>query len=331
MIAAIPAIWPDWAALKRQAVAVMDIILHIGAHRTATTTFQDYMRSNATGLALRNIGFWGPRRTRKGLFAGLFPAPRAANGRNRERRAIGRVKMQCLRAQNHGYGHLVISDENMIGSVCSNLQDGSLYHGAGERMARYAQVFQGRRIKVFMSIRAQDSYWASALGYGLTRGYPVPGRDLIGALAHGARRWRDVITDIACAVPDADITILPFESFGGRPDAQLALMTGIAAPRGHARQCLNPTPHLPELRDFLDLRGEHSTLLPGTGRWLPFDPDQVTAMREAYLDDLFWLHAGAEGLATIIEENSADRTGNNPAAAPNARGHPNGYEKRTMV
>jgi hypothetical protein len=331
MIASTPVIWPCWAAVRRQVDAVIDIILHIGAHRTGTTTFQTYMRDNATGLSARDIGFWGPQRTRGGLFSGVLPSAGAAKGRNLERRAVGRIKINCVRAEHSGKRHLVISDENMIGSVRSNLRSKGLYSAAGERMARYGQAFQDLKIKVFMSIRAQDRYWASALGYGITRGRSVPDAQALDVLARSQRNWRDLITDVACALPNAQITVLPFETYVGQPDAQLALMTGGDAPRTYARGWYNATPHLPELRTILEKRGQDSRTLVGSGRWQPFDRAQVMAMREAHLDDLFWLHAGADGLATIIEETGVDRTGMNPAAALNFRGQPNEYQERVMV
>ena len=53
--------------------AAMDIILHLGAHRTATTSFQHYLRANAAGLGAAGIGVWGPETTRDGLLAGVIP------------------------------------------------------------------------------------------------------------------------------------------------------------------------------------------------------------------------------------------------------------------
>jgi len=53
----------------------MDVILHIGAHRTATTTFQAWMLQNADALAAGGIAYWGPDRTRAGLFSGLVKRP----------------------------------------------------------------------------------------------------------------------------------------------------------------------------------------------------------------------------------------------------------------
>ena len=62
----------------------MDIILHLGAHRTGAASFQCYLRSVDAELAGLGIGFWGPQRTRQGLFHGLYDAqPNRAPGRVR--------------------------------------------------------------------------------------------------------------------------------------------------------------------------------------------------------------------------------------------------------
>ena len=59
------------AALQQRSRSTMRVILHTGAHRCATTSFQEYMRQNAQPLARQGIGFWGPHRTRGGLFHGI--------------------------------------------------------------------------------------------------------------------------------------------------------------------------------------------------------------------------------------------------------------------
>ena len=64
------------AALQQRSRTTMKVILHTGAHRCATTSFQEYMRQNAQPLACQGIGFWGPYRTRGGaLFHGIQPGP----------------------------------------------------------------------------------------------------------------------------------------------------------------------------------------------------------------------------------------------------------------
>ncbi len=331
MIAPIPLIRPTGAASAQRTGKAMDVILHIGAHRCATTTFQNYLRLNARRLFSQKVGFWGPRRTRHGLFRGILPGTVPLTGRDMRRRAIGRVQMHLLRSAERGIGKLLISDENLMGTMRENLRLAELYCGVGERMARYGEAFGGRISNVVLNVRSQDSYWASALGYSLTRGRGVPGTAAIERLVTGTRCWRDVITDVSCALPDARIWVLPFERFAGRPEAQLAAITGIDAPKTHAREWLNATPHLPELRALRD--GLAGLPLPeGDGRWQPFSAAQSAALREDYADDMMWLTGGADGLARLIpDRNIPMNERENPPQQNMTRGRRDGDEERRLA
>jgi hypothetical protein len=325
MIAAIPVYRPAWAALCQRIAKAMDIILHIGAHRCATTTFQHYMRLNHDGLKSSGIGFWGPRRTRNGLFSGLTPQPHVATGRNLQRRAAGRIQLGCARSAMSGVQTLVVSDENILGSVRENLRLGELYCGVGERIARYGHAFGGRVSDVLINIRSLEKFWASSLGFGLTRGMGTPTRQSLDRISNGPRSWREVVTDVACAAPQARIRVLPFETFAGQPDVQLEVMTGQKAPKTHARDWLNATPKLAELR-------EYSTEIPaGEGRWQPFDATQIAMMRETYSDDLMWLAAGAEGLATLTQDPNKKPAEKNPLTTDLTRGRYHDYEERRLA
>lgn len=308
----------------------MKVILHIGAHRCATTTFQAYLRGNSTTLAAQGTGFWGPRRTRKGLFSGLLPRPGAARGRDLQRRATGRIRMQLARSAGLGVQHLVVSDENMLGSVRSNLHLGSLYCGVGECMARFAEAFGEQAEDVILNVRAQGSYWTSALGYAVSRGAPVPSEAKLEAICSDPRNWRDVITDLACAMPDATIRVAPFEIFAGRPEAQLRALTGLEAPRAHARECLNATPLLPQLRSRT-AETNVSRLPDGDGRWQPFSPVQCARMRSRYADDMAWLAHGADGLARLLDDPEKIKAGQNPPWTDKTRGRRHEFEKRSMA
>lgn len=313
----------------------MKVILHVGAHRCATTTFQDYLRRNSGRLERRGIGFWGPRRTRNGLFSGIQPGPGVATGRDLPRRAAGRVQIQLTRSAGLGVGHLVVSDENMMGSVRMNLRMGALYCGVGERMARFAQVFGARATEVVLSVRALDAFWTSSLGYALARGCAVPPDTLFARLADHPRSWRDVIEDLACAMPNARIRVAPFETFAGRPEALLQAMTGTPGPKQHTRNWLNATLRLPELRK--QIGAERAAGLPvGDGRWVPFSPGQCAAMRGRYGEDLEWLAAGGDGLASLLcgpDETKKDARRAGPTLPPNdmTRGRRHDIEDRGMA
>ena len=311
----------------------MDVILHIGAHRTATTSFQHYMRENAGLLRHLGIGFWGPRRTRDGLLTGVIPLPGCSTAEDQLSRARGRIAINLRKAEAEELRQMVVSDENMIGAPRHNLRSAKLYPAAGYRMARFDTAFAGRITRVVLSIRSQDSYWGSVLSYAVGRGHQLPCPQTLESLARGARGWRDVITDLACALPGAEILVTPHEVFGAMPEQRLAVMTGCSGlPMRHAREQLNRAPGLNALRRIVASGGGDPDLLPGAeGRWRPFGQDQTAQLREAYADDLFWLRAGADGLARLIEETGPQKTEQKPSAAQMTRGRTHGIEKRRLA
>ena len=115
-------------------------------------------------------------------------------------------------------------------------------------MARLDAAFEGAIARVVMVIRSQDLWWSSVAAYGVGRGHPMPDASRIAALADAPRTWRDVITDMACALPDTQIKVLPFEQFAGRSDKVLEEATGRPAPLTHAESWLIRSPNLEILR-----------------------------------------------------------------------------------
>ena len=158
----------------------------------------------------------------------------------------------------------------------------------------------------------------------------LPTRDAMARLAVGRRTWRDVISDIACAAPDADIQVLPFERFAGQPDRQVSAILGQPAPRDSGGDWLNRRPPLAQLREAVQPHVGAADILHGPGdRWSPFLRAEVAALREAYADDMFWLTAGASGLATLTED--LDRTEAEWPTGTLTRGQGNDIKERRMA
>jgi len=327
--------WSPVAALMIKARMAMDVILHIGAHRTASTSFQIYMRENAHRLIRDGIGFWGPRRTRNsGVFSGIMPVPSSVPPARQFRLARGRIQSQTSICAKAGCASLVVSDENILGSPRRNLQKSKLYPDVGDRMARYLEAFGGQVNRIALSIRSGESFWASQIAFSVERGYDVPDVDALDRLVTQPRSWRDVITDLRDAAPGVEILVMPYESFGGRPERKLGHMLHheITPPLLHSREWVNRRPDLPTLRAALAERGDDPALLPeGNGRWTPFDANQTAALRETYADDLYWLRAGADGLATLTEETGPDMAGITPPDGLPIRGQTYGIEERRMA
>ena len=298
----------------------MDINLHIGVHRTASTTLQRFLDRNTAVLHQSGVEAWTPARTRKGLFSGLFERPEDVTEaiERRGNRSCGLIAVELERARRMGRISLLISDENMVGSARNNLRQQQLYPLLADRLQRFSPAFGGNLRRVGLSIRSYDSYWASCLAFGLTQGFRMP---LLADLDHYVtqpRRWRDVIRDVAGAFPGVEILVWPFERFAGQPDAQLSFLTGgftPALPMAGARDWNNPRPRSDKLQMLLSQRGEENfgrTLIDKSGRWMPFAEAQRLAMRAQYNVDLDWLRRGADGLAQLIEKPgpvaSSDKT-----------------------
>lgn len=279
----------------------MDVILHLGAHRTGSTSFQDYM----TRSTWPEVAFWGPRVTRGGMLDGVCGSPLGLRPKSRTR---GRIAINLARAQAAGAQTLVISDENLIGPLRSTLRCATLYPEVGMRMARLHTAFGGRITRVALQIRALDSYWSSALAFGLARGMACPDAEMQERIAASARRWQDVITDLACALPDVPILVTSCEQMAQRPDVVAGLVTGRAPPPMPAQGIwANRALAAPRLRACLRDAGlagadQH---FDRDGCWRPFSNAQRQTLCARTAADLAWLRTGADGLATYHEHKAS--------------------------
>lgn len=283
----------------------MDVTLHLGAHRCASTTLQRFLQRNVTALGDAGVATWGPKRTRDGLFAGLTQRAAAVTPSiaRRGMRSCGVIAIEITRLRQDGYRDLIISDENLIGSVRSNLVAQSLYSDTILRLERILAGIGPNPRRIGIAIRAYDKFWASSLAFCMARGMPAPSPNVLTALSNQARRWRDVIEDIATIFPRSELLVWPFERFAGQPEAQLGWLTGGLTIPGAAqgrRDWLNRSPNCTDLRRLLPDNANHKSLT-GSGAFMPFDSGAQQRMRDAYAADLDWLRNGADGLATFLE------------------------------
>ena len=296
----------------------MDVTLHFGAHRTATTTFQRMM--GQSGPALRDAGFayWGPKRTRSSLFDGLLgPAAGIFPWSSRKGdRAAGRVSLATDQLAAQGVQKLLVSEENMIGTLRQTLATGKLYPDAFGRAARLAGAFGGRCTQIGLGIRAYDDWWASAIAFSVAKAGPVPSEELSQSLIDQPRRWRDVITDLGNAFPDARIVVWTHEELAARPEivARALLGDGVPALSG-TRDWHNAAPTPAALRGHLSDLGEASDgVIESDGRFMPFSAPERRLLKARYAEDIAWLSAGAEKNIQFIDGQDID-----PAAAGRGR------------
>ncbi|MFK7744591.1 MAG: hypothetical protein AB8B47_06030 [Roseobacter sp.] len=310
----------------------MEVILHIGAHRTGTTGFQDYIRRHREWLGHQKVGFWKPRRSQKSIHAGGALQKHGAVLEPLSRDHEPRASLQFDRMRRRGIEKLIVSDENIVGTLRGNLRTGLLYASVGERAAWFSRAFDFQISKIILCPRSLEEFWCTSVATAVVRGSPNPTDVKLKRIAASYRGWRDVIVDLAHAVPEAEIRILPFETFLGRPDMVLMRGADIEAPVESARPWLDKTPDLPVLRRILRERGEDVSNLPfGMGYWNPFTNEQHAGFRELYADDMMWLTAGADGLATLVEDRRRDSAGTTQPLATKEEGHNHEFKERRMA
>ena len=257
------------------------------------------------------IGFWGPLRLRKGMCHGIIPDPKLGQGADAYIRAQGRIAVQLEQAASKGLRHLIVSDENMLGLMRQNFSAQSLYAATGERIARFTGAYGGSVKAIHLSVRCPSEYWTSALSFCIPRGVLVPQAARLEALAQSRRSWRDVITDIAAAAPNTQIYVSTYEQHGSAPERLLSYLMGQSMPAQQTQIWRNKRPSAQELlrlplgvTEIQRLKERISDT-----RWHPFSSAQKAKMQEQYTDDLFWLRAGADGLAHLLEDPKSEKTG----------------------
>jgi len=287
----------------------LEIFLHIGAHRTGTTSLQANLSNNRKLLRKHRLSYWGPKTIRKGLFAGMFSAPSF-------RDSDDKVKLVTETKQNinhriealaqRGQSYLLISDENVLGSMKSNLRQSELYPDLFMRLTHFSSIFGKDCSRVGISIRQYDSFWSSCIAYSIKAGYRVPSSNDLARLCGQTRTWRDVILEVSEMFPNAKILVWEFDNYAGKTNEQMRILTGLELDFQTAQidnRRHNASPNLSNLRKILLDRGDGvaaQSFSNSEDLYKPFSSRQIEHLRENYLRDIDWLKSGAEGSVTFF-------------------------------
>ena len=195
----------------------MELVLHIGAHRTGSTVVIKNLEANAGVLGAEGWTIWTPPMMRK--MREFAPSTDAAV------RAANRLAFAARLAES-GAERLLISEENILGSMLANLKRATFYKSARSRLAAYAALLPAPPRRVAMGIRSYDEYWASCYAYvGMSR--PLPRfSEMALAYAASSRGWLDLIDDVRAAFPDSEILVWPKHAMQGRVVAVAAQIIG---------------------------------------------------------------------------------------------------------
>ncbi|MBZ4022241.1 hypothetical protein CKO11_07200 [Rhodobacter sp. TJ_12] len=264
----------------------MDVILHLGAHRTATTSFQGWMVQNEDSLTAAGIAVWGPQVTRAGRFAGLTKRPEWLTGADEQlaRRSAAEIRYEIDKLAASGHRALVISDENFLGTMPHCLEQLTLYPDAGARLRRVIAAIGPHLTGLALAIRRPDTFWTSVLEDQRARGRAVPGPRGLDRLANHPRGWKRVVQVLREEAMGRPVTVWPFETMVGQNTAQMRALLG-----AH---------HLP-VGLFDHGRAMNAAPAPMGARVSPFSLAQRAQMAAGYRATLEWLSTPREGVHFI--------------------------------
>lgn len=191
------------------------IILHLGAHRTASTHVQGVLGKNVALLAKERIVAPCQDDVKSALTKPLGARMPSAH--------VGFAALLKGAAPET----VVISDENLLGFLNSIFSHGKFYPDTASRLAGLRQMLPIDPAKIVVAIRPYDGFFASAYGRWLAPGRMVLPREAVAEIAlNCARGWRDVLEDIAAAFPLSKLVISEYSPNPRFGPAQLNAILG---------------------------------------------------------------------------------------------------------
>lgn len=285
----------------------MDLILHLGAHRTGSTALLRCLMRSERVLAAEGLSIW-PHKTQRALprlaetpllyALSLIGDASAAKPLDRLRAEIAR---RLAVAQKAGAKRLLLSEENMLGPMRESLMEAALYPVVADRLTAYASILPTEPCRIGLALRSYTGYWLSSYIYVLRRHALPRFSEIAPALASGPRGWADVVEDIMTVFPKAEILLW-------RQEDLATDMPGIAAALAGRTTTKDLSPVLRQINaagdgadcDLIHLVREAEPeitpsalkarveALRGTVPSAPprFSPSQTAAMEERYRADL---------------------------------------------
>lgn len=239
------------------------IILHLGAHRTGTTAFQNYLRQNSQILRRHGVGILCPQRSREKPIDAYRP------------------EMPIE----------IISDENLLGYMGLNIQKAELYPNIPEMMLRLGDKLE-LIDTIYLSVRRQSEYFTSAIAYRSGyENYTLPSEDTLAQIAHAARGWRDVVRELRQIFPGrVRIYIREFRFKLENPKRQLMNIVDwpFLTETKVNRSKINESKSEAEIRKNLHKNGflKAADRVMAMNSFMPFTAEEVEAMGKQYDRDI---------------------------------------------
>lgn len=281
------------------------IVLHVGAHRTGTTLFQEYLRQRSEAAQHLGIFFRGIKVTREELLRDViyrdYPKPSPSTS---DTTAALREHLSCKNRR------VLVSDENIIGTMENNFLKGALYPNPVEHISRISTLLPSFDT-LYISVRTYSDWWMSAFAHLVENDHIVFHRGTFDEVFENKRGWFEVVQEIGEAYPMAKIIVREFGYQTDNPKRQLREVTGWRdlSEKPNVRKRANPSLEAPDLERRLRERGLlllADSFRSGQGLG-PFSLNKREQFHLRYLEDLKKIHVFLRGRGRMLVDPETRR------------------------
>lgn len=204
-----------------QFVKTRKLVVHLGAHKTATTYLQNALNGKRDLLRAQGTALILPGDLRRG--------ERAARTDDNSEVPDVKAQLSALAADTATH-RIVLSEENFTGSTGHNLARKSIYPSIRRRLSRLPAALNHPNVTILFCLRDYGPFVSSNITTALRFGKVFDTEELRLAFLVLHRCWVDVIADLRAAFPAAQLKIWRYETFAQIEAQVFAEMVGAFQP-----------------------------------------------------------------------------------------------------
>lgn len=194
------------------------VVLHLGAHKTASTHFNKLLRKNAALLEAHSVAVPKKDEIRRLITRRIFGADVAD----------GESPQDVLAQLSEGARTVFISDENILGTPRALLQQGVLYRSAASNLRNALKILGDAPVEIWLAVREPGSFVTSGWGEAIRAHGYVDFDSFVGHDPMPGLRWTQLLRRLRAAAPGHPVTLWSFENYRSLAPALMARLFGVA-------------------------------------------------------------------------------------------------------
>jgi len=323
----------------------MDVVIHLGAHRTGSTALQRSLATGAARLEAAGVRYARREAMRRPLHVAMLAAEaRGPVGRGARAAAARALRTWGRRQEAAGVSRLILSEEELPGVMDDCLTGEGPYPRAARRLSLLAEAFAPWRVRAAAALREPADWVASTWGFSASRRDPRrrDRRDLAAvrrAWLEGGRGWADFASDAAGSFGEASFWRADLYAAAPRRVHRLLAGEAGAGLRRIGGATTKPGPTAPAMAELDRLRADGGRIPRGTlkavlrrfppGAHPKFDPwsaAERAVLAARWAEELATIRA--RGLTVLAPPEPGATDGDEDRARADPRGFMDGADAR---